>query len=617
MSIPWELRLYEKQELLDVIDLEGPAELGRQDQKDAESRPPERRRKEGEDRPYVRWREADGCWRVVIASQDEVSIPRRYLRVEPLPEGKVRLTNLNPRVKINLSSGELAPSSAQELALPVVLQCGKRTVRLQGPETEEGPLQHLDMATVPPGKLVATPPAASLIATPGQGVKPEALIQWLQGALGVLQSAAGSPDFFARAARALVDLVQLDSGLILLRDRGEWKTQAFQAAAGGGSAPDRKPSRRILNGVVREKRTVWRAPQLESLIGVEAVVAAPILDAQGEVIGALYGERRQRTGPGAVQSITRLEALLVELLAGGVAAGLARLEQERAALRARVQFEQFFTPELARQLEAQPDLLRGRDAEVTVLFCDLRGFSRISERLGPTRTVDWIGEVLGVISECVLNHGGVLVDYIGDELMAMWGAPERQTDHARRACRAALDMLRRLPELNERWQPVLGEAVGLRVGINSGAARVGNVGTPRKFKYGPLGNTVNLASRVQGATKYFRTKIILTHGTRTQLDADFVVRRLCRARVVNIEQPVDLYELIPGEDLGRAELFADYEKALARLENTSLHAAVRILGNILNEDPDDGPSLVLLSRAVDHLVRGPGEFDPVWELPGK
>jgi hypothetical protein len=88
-------------------------------------------------------------------------------------------------------------------------------------------------------------------------------------------------------------------------------------------------------------------------------------------------------------------------------------------------------------------------------------------------------------------------------------------------------------------------------------------------------------------------------------------------RVVNIVQPVELYELVPGGDPDRAELFADYEKALARFENSSFHAAVRILGDILNEDPDDGLSRVLLSRAVDHLVHRPGEFDPVWELPGK
>ena len=156
-----------------------------------------------------------------------------------------------------------------------------------------------------------------------------------------------------------------------------------------------------------------------------AVVASPILNKEGEVIGAIYGDRLKPTSGMHVPTVTELEALLVELVSCAVAAGLARLDQEQAALRARVQFEQFFTPELARQLAAQPDLLEGRDCEVTVLFCDIRGFSRISERLGPTKTVQWIRDVMGVLSDCVLEHKGVLVDYIGDELMAMWGGRKK------------------------------------------------------------------------------------------------------------------------------------------------------------------------------------------------
>src|SRR5262249_30543675 len=171
---------------------------------------------------------------------------------------------------------------------------------------------------------------------------------------------------------------------------------------------------------------------------------------------------------------------------------------------AHTRFEQFFTAELARQLAARPDLLEGRDTEVTILFCDIRGFSRISERLGPSCTVEWLTDVMTALSECVLTWQGVLVDYIGDELMAMWGAPEPQEDHARLACRAALDMLARLPGLSERWQPVLGEPIEIGLGINTGVARVGKSGSPHKIRYGPLGNTVNLASRVQGATKYLK-----------------------------------------------------------------------------------------------------------------
>src|SRR5262249_19139262 len=159
-------------------------------------------------------------------------------------------------------------------------------------------------------------------------------------------------------------------------------------------------------------------------------------------------------------------------------------------LKAQIQFEQFFTPELARHLYSEPNLLEGRDANVTLLFCDVRGFSRASEKLGPAGTVRWIGDLMSELSECVLDDEGVLVDYSGDELMAMWGAPRDQPDQAVRAVRAGLAILAALPRLSERWRDVLGGPVSVGVGINSGVARVGNTGSRFKFKYGPLGNAV-------------------------------------------------------------------------------------------------------------------------------
>src|SRR5262249_34701816 len=153
------------------------------------------------------------------------------------------------------------------------------------------------------------------------------------------------------------------------------------------------------------------------------------------------------------------------------------------------------------------------------------------ERLGGERTVEWVSDVMEALSNCVHEHGGVLVDYVGDELMAMWGAPEQRADHARMAWQAGLAMLAPPPPLNERWQPILGEPMGIGIGINTGMARVGNVGSQRKMKYGPLGNTVNLGSRVQGATKYFKVRLLVTESTYKQIRAGsnstFDARHLC------------------------------------------------------------------------------------------
>ena len=205
-----------------------------------------------------------------------------------------------------------------------------------------------------------------------------------------------------------------------------------------------------------------------SLAQVDAVAASPILDRNGEVIGALYGDRQAGAASPLAPRITQADAMLVETLAAGVAAGIARLEQEQAALAAQVRFEQFFTPELARELTLHPDLLEGRDAEVSLLFCDICGFSGIAEQLGPAGTMEWINDVLGAASECVLRRQGVLVDYVGDELLAMWGAPVSQPDHARLACLAAIDIWQALPELNRRWLPRLNAETELGIGVNTG-----------------------------------------------------------------------------------------------------------------------------------------------------
>jgi adenylate cyclase len=309
--------------------------------------------------------------------------------------------------------------------------------------------------------------------------------------------------------------------------------------------------------------------------------------------------------------------MLVELVARGVATGLARLEEERKALQHRVQFEQFFTPELARQLLSRPDMLVAKDREVTVLFSDIRGFSRISERLGPETTMDWMGDVMTELSACIRQHEGVLVDYVGDEVMAMWGAPNNQPDHAQRACRAALDMLDKLPLLNARWQERLGEPMTFGIGINTGVARVGNMGSRQKFKYGPLGNTVNLSSRVQGATKHFRCKVLLTGQTQAQLNPSFLTRRLGQVRLVGLNQPVELYELFANDWPFAAEAKSEYEKGLELFEQRQFAQAARTLINWRGQCPTDDTVLLLIQRAVKGMVEGAPPDDEVWQLTEK
>jgi adenylate cyclase len=602
-----QLRVYENAELVYTHELIGPMEFGRQGKDERE--------------PYYVTMES-GHARLILARHDEQTFSRRYVLVEPMPSGKVRLTNLSSTRSLQVPGmGTLEHRDACEVSPPIVLPLGRIAVRIEVGEQEEVALFRLPEVTAPPRMGSLTGFHLQTIGLPAQGEN-KSFIKWLHAALDVLQSAASSADFLDKAARAAAELVNLDSARILLRSPDGWFSQATKSLSRSNSESDWQPSRSILTQLLQEKRTFWEAADLsvdkgKSLLGIKAVVAAPILDRHGNVIGALYGDRRGDSPMAVFGPITELEASLVELLARGVAAGLLRLDQERAALEARVRFEQFFTPQLARQLEVNPDLLQGRDAEVTLLFCDIRGFSRISERMGPARTVAWISDTMATLSECVRARQGVLVDYIGDELIAMWGAPEAQPDHASLACRAALDMLARLPELNERWRGPLQETMGLGIGVNTGMARVGNMGSSHKFKYGPLGGTVNLASRVQGATKYLKCPLLITGATRDRLDDSFHTRRLARVRVINIAEPVELYELADPSGPGWFEARTEYEKALELFEKGQFGPAGGILGELRARHPDDGPALVLLYRAVQCLVEGPSASDAVWELPGK
>lgn len=595
------LEIYHQGVLVHTAELAQAVDLGRQ---------------EGVQEPLFVTQSGPAGDRIAFAPIEKNTISRRHVRVEPLGETRLRIVNLNSRRELELVDGTIAPDGNREVLLPYHLalagyrldflpmsMAGPRRLPTDTESHDESLFGSLDLASLGPGQ-------------------PESIIAWLQAITTLLQSAAHSQDFFERAATAIVELAGLDSGRVLLYEEGRWREVARHAAPHSEACgTSREPSLRMLEKMrERKESTTRRGATMTDLRGsltdIEAVVATPILDGRGETIGALYGDRLQGASSSSPARITRADVLLLETVAGGVGAGLARLEQEQAALAARVRFEQFFTPDLARQLADDPNLLVGRDTEVTLLFCDIRGFSAVAEKLGAAGTMQWINDVLGTLSDCVLKHHGVLVDYTGDELFAMWGAPVEQPDHAELACRTAIDMWQALPELSDRWREKIDAGTSVGIGINTGLAHVGNTGSVRKFKYGALGNAVNLSSRVQGATKYLRTGILITEQTRQRLPDTAATRRLCSVHVVNIAEPVMLYELQAAPDQGWPDLRHRYEEALAEFEQQHFNRAMVMLCELLTQYPGDGPSLVLLARLVPLLDR-PAQFNPVWELPGK
>jgi adenylate cyclase len=554
----------------------------------------------------------------------DLYVSKDHVRVDELENGRVRIENLSQRNSIRLSDNSVIPTGqARELDTPTRLIVGETAIDIDfvADTTAEGPLETI--ASPHSSKILAGPAQHSLLDL-GRTPTPETLTHWFETVIAVQRAAAGSQEFYTQTAKAIVSLVGLDRGLVILRRNGRWGAHA-RFPDDGAELVGREFSVTILDKVERERRTFFQssataANTTESLQGVEAVVASPIFDPRDQVVGAVYG-CRNRFNPQVGIGIGPLEAQVMQLLASAVGVGLARMEQEAEAGRLRVQFEQFFSADLARELQRNPRLLEGQEREITVLFSDIRSFSGLSMKLGPTDTCNLVANVMDRLTERVREFDGVVVDYMGDGLMAMWNAPADQPDHAAKACRAALAMLGDLPALNDEWKDRLGSPLRLGIGLNTGRALCGNTGSRQKFKYGPLGHAVNLASRVEGATKHFGVPLLITGTTHAPLGSAFATRRLCKARVVGISEPVDLYELYAEaaspEWIARRDM---YEGGLAEYEAGHWVNTCRGLYPLMADSHYGGldvPSLTIVARAVEALKTPPEHFDGVIDLTSK
>jgi len=556
-------------------------------------------------------------------------VSSNQMLIEPQGGGRLGLMNLSQNVPVMLADGRTIPVGEKaEISLPARLTVGQTQIVIESTNHDEGKAVPMNTVAPPLGKAsgaVAVRTLGDLYRKQSfdrqlRAPSAEMLAHWFETIVGVQRASVSTGDFQRDTARAIVDLVGLDCGFVLQREPDGWSVIARYTNDRGG---EMSFSHSILRSVLEEKRTFFQlaaGDTAESLKGISAVVAAPIFDESGRhVVGALYGSRVCRLGSDD-PAIRPLEAQVVQVLASAVGAGMVRLQREAEIARKRVQFEQFFSPVLARALDRDPSLLEGRDRELTILFSDIRGFSRLSENLSPRATCQLIRDVMERLTLRIRKFDGVLVDYMGDGLLAMWNAPSDQPDHAMLAVRAAMAMIEELPGLSDTWRGSIGAPLGLGIGINTGAALVGNTGSELKFKYAPLGHAVNLASRVEGATKQFGVPILITESTRQRLAGEFPTRRLGKTRLLGMARPINLYEVPPFEadDAWLARRDA-YEEALKLFEANRWAEACQRLQSLISdrEGHYDLPSLTLVSRAINCLKSPPENFDPVLVLETK
>ena len=257
-----------------------------------------------------------------------------------------------------------------------------------------------------------------------------------------------------------------------------------------------------------------------------------------------------------------------------------------------------------------------------MLFSDLAGFSGYSERYAPNEMISILSEYFEIMTEQVFAHQGTLKEYVGDELMAIFGAPLDQADHAQRACAAALAMRDRLQALRQEWAKIGRPPLAARTGINSGLMLVGNIGSRYRFSYGALGDQVNLGSRLEGLNKMYGTEILLGENTARLVEGSFLLRELDMVRVVGRKQPLRIYELVGKSDDSlpkeRTQSLRHFTAGLEAYRRQLWEDAIALFNQSLALWPEDGPSRIMAERCrIYREASPPADWDCVFEHTSK
>jgi adenylate cyclase len=303
------------------------------------------------------------------------------------------------------------------------------------------------------------------------------------------------------------------------------------------------------------------------------------------------------------------------------------LVEEKEKRKVRTAFGQYLSPEVIRRLLVNPRLVEPKKTDITVMFSDIRGFTSISEKLDAQELALFLNQYLSDMTRIVFSYHGTLDKYIGDAVMAFWGAPFEEEGHAARGCNAALEMMKRVRELQKEWEAQGKPSLEIGIGLNTGVASVGNMGSVLRYGYTALGDTVNLSSRLEGLNKDYGTHIIVNETTyQAAKDGGFVFRELDLMRVQGKLQPVTIYQLMgrqtdfaangSAEELGtQQEMFA-----LARelYRNRQWKAAEGAFQEFLDRWPKDGPARVYVERCQEYLAaEPPANWDGVFVMTHK
>jgi adenylate cyclase len=287
--------------------------------------------------------------------------------------------------------------------------------------------------------------------------------------------------------------------------------------------------------------------------------------------------------------------------------------EQRQRRKVKEAFQHYVAPLVVEEMLKDPRRLKlgGEVKVLTVLFSDLEGFTTYSERFAPHEMAEMLGEYYNRVTEQVFMHRGTLKEYVGDELMAIFGAPLEQADHAAQACAAALAMRDKRVELASEWKGIGRPQLRARTGINSGPMLVGNLGSKYRFAYGVLGDHVNLGSRLEGLNKVYGTEILVGENTARLVEGAFLLREVDMVRVLGRAQAVRIYELVARLGTARSpqqeKALRSYAAGLEAYRQMIWVDAFALFREALAECPDDGPARTMLARCETYQTTPPPE----------
>lgn len=302
----------------------------------------------------------------------------------------------------------------------------------------------------------------------------------------------------------------------------------------------------------------------------------------------------------------------VTLLIGLTGVDIIARYKEEFSRRAFVQkaFGHYISPKMVEQL-VQGDVpleLGGVKKELSILFSDIRGFTSLSEKLSPEELVSLLNEYLDTMTQVILEEEGTVDKYIGDAIMAFWGAPIPVKNHHEKAVRAALRMKHALAELQRRWALAGKPKINIGIGINSGLVVVGNIGSTKRFDYTVIGDNVNLASRLEGLTKLYELTLLITQATRQHLPENIVTRPIDFVAVKGKKEPVRIFEVVGyDQDIDQATKHnvAKFSEAMQFYSEKNFTKAKKIF--VVLSRTGDVAAALFVERCDEYLKNPPGE----------